>query len=294
MKNLSIFMLVLAMAFSIGASETSLTGDVNNDNSVNIADVTALIDYLLSGNASDINTQAADCNVDSQVNIADVTALIDYLLSGTWPQPVEPSEDYVDLGLSSGTQWATRNIGATNPEDYGDYFAWGETVPNKEYYWWNTTAWVEIHDGGQLYFTKYNTKSAEGFVDDKTELDPEDDAAYVNWGPEWRMPSREQIDELLYDCTWEWTQVNGVNGRLVTGPNGNTIFLPASGMRIEYDLDYVGENGYYWGRSMLFVPPIHYYPQHGTSIQFNEEYWEWQGGSRCIGFTVRAVRASQD
>ena len=287
-------MLVLAMAFSIGAGETSLTGDVNDDSSVNIADVTALIDYLLNGDASIVNLQAADCNGDSSVNIADVTALIDYLLSGNWPGNPEPERESVDLGLTSGTLWATCNVGATNPEDSGDYFAWGETVPNKEYYWWNTTAWVEIHDGGQLYFTKYNTKSDEGFVDNKTELDPEDDAAYVNWGPEWRMPSREQIDELLYDCTWEWTQLNGVNGRLVTGPNGNTIFLPASGMRLEYDLDYVGENGCYWGRSMLFVPPIHYYPQHGTSIRFNEENWEWQGGSRCIGFTVRAVRASQD
>ena len=289
MKKLSVFMCVLAMAFSISASGESLLGDVDGDNQVNIADVTILIDYLLSGDASTIDLQAADCNGDSQVNIADITDLIDYLLIGSWPQNPEPTEDYVDLGLPSGTLWATHNVGATNPEDYGDYFAWGETE-TKEIFTGNTYKWVNVVNG-KMYYTKYNTKSDIGTVDDKTELDLEDDAAYVNWGSEWRMPSREQVDELIDNCTWEWTEFNGVIGELFTGPNGKTIFLPAAGDSKYYG---VGSYGCYWSRSIWFVAPNHYFPQNANDIYFTSEYAFSNCISRTAGCTVRPVRAPQE
>lgn len=203
----------------------------------------------------------------------------------------DENELYVDLGLPSGTLWATCNIGATSPEDYGDYFAWGETEP-KENYDWDNYKWVDASTGS-LYFTKYCMSSAEGDVDNKDQLDLEDDAAYVNWGPEWRMPTRDQIYELMDNCTAEWTQMNGVNGELITGPNGKTIFFPAAGYWGD-KLFLAGEGGFYWGCSMLFVPPTHYYSQHGISIHFDVEWWEWNSGSRCAGFTVRPVRASQN
>ena len=287
MKKISFFMLVLAMAFPIYAS-ASLSGDVNGDGDVNISDVTALIDHLLS-DTSQILPENADVNGDNDVNISDVTALIDLLLNG--PQTPEPEKEFVDLGLPSGTLWATCNVGATNPEDYGDYFAWGETEP-KDYYEWVTYKWVNVVKG-DLYFTKYCFNSNEGDVDEKDQLDPEDDAAYVNWGPEWRMPTRDQIYELVENCTAEWTQLNDVNGELLTGPNGNTLFLPAAGNMGNKLFD-AGEGGFYWGCSMWFVPPTHYFVQHGTTIHFDVEWWEWNGGSRCAGFTVRPVRASQD
>ncbi|MBR5086054.1 MAG: hypothetical protein IKX31_03495, partial [Muribaculaceae bacterium] len=139
------------------------------------------------------------------------------------------SHDCVDLGLPSGTLWATTNIGATNPEDFGDYFAWGEIMP-KDVYDWSTYMWC---NGSNFALTKYNNDSSHGnngFVDNKTELDPEDDAATANWGSEWRMPSLEQIQELLNNCTTQWTAINGVNGRLLTSTiNGETLFLPANG-----------------------------------------------------------------
>jgi hypothetical protein len=204
---------------------------------------------------------------------------------------VNPQQDAVDLGLPSGTLWATCNVGATAPEEYGDYFAWAETVPNKDFYQWSTTPYVVIEDG-QVHFTKYNTKESLGPVDNKTELDPEDDAAYVNWGEEWRMPSKEQIDELSANCTWVWTQVNGVNGQLATGPNGNTIFFPAAGSRLEYDLSGAGERGHYWTRSLYILTPTVTFPNSGYKLYVTNNTFGWNSGNRNCGFVVRAVRAN--
>ncbi len=232
--------------------------------------------------------ERGDVSQDDRVDINDVTTLINYLLSNEWPAP-NPEDEYVDLGLPSGTLWATHNVGATTPQGFGDYFAWGETAP-KQVYTANTYQWAYI-ENGKVYYSKYNTKSNLGTVDDKTELDPEDDAAYVNMGPEWRMPSREQIEELAENCTYEWTQLKGVNGQLVTGPNGNSIFLPAAGESLTYSL---GEAGYYWSRSMYFIAPIHYFPENANSLSFGMDYLGLNGASRPVGFTVRAVRVSQD
>ena len=153
---------------------------------------------------------------------------------------VSPGEA-IDLGLPSGTLWASCNVGATKPEEYGDYFAWGETKP-KEYYNWGTYKWC---NGSSSSLTKYTGS------DGKTELDLEDDAAYVNWGSSWRMPSLDQIKELIDNCNWEWTQLNGVWGRKATSKtNGNSIFLPTAGWRDDASLGDAGSYGYYWSRSL--------------------------------------------
>ena len=160
----------------------------------------------------------------------------------------EESHEYVDLGLTSGTLWATCNIGASAPEEYGDYFAWGETE-SKETFTWENYKWCE---GSFDTMTKYCTDSgygSNGFTDGKTELDPEDDAAYVNWGPSWRMPTHEQQRELVEQCTWTYKTYVGIKGQLVTGPNGNTIFLPASRNR-GYESPYSGTWAYYWSRTL--------------------------------------------
>ena len=151
----------------------------------------------------------------------------------------------VDLGLPSGTLWADRNVGADSPEAYGDYFAWGETEPKSTYYW-RTYKWCR---GSYTTMTKYCTQSSYGTVDNKTTLDLEDDAAYVNMGAEWRMPTDDELYELYSKCTWTWTTQNGTKGYKVTGPNGNSIFLPAAGYR--YDrINYAGYSGYYWSASL--------------------------------------------
>jgi hypothetical protein len=147
--------------------------------------------------------------------------------------------EYVDLGLS--VKWATFNVGATSPEDYGDYFAWGETEP-KETYSWATYKWC---DGTSTNMTKYNA------TDGKTILEPTDDAAQVHRGGKWRMPTKAECQELIDSCTWEWTTSNNINGYRVTGPNGNSIFLPAGGVRIGNASYAIGEFGYYWSSSLM-------------------------------------------
>ena len=159
------------------------------------------------------------------------------------------NHEYIDLGLS--VKWATCNVGANNPEEYGDYFAWGEVEPKMEYNW-RTYKWCE---GVQNTQTKYCTNSSNGTVDNKTVLDKEDDAAAVNWGGAWRMPTKEEQDELHQQCTWTWTTQNGVNGYTVTGSNGNSIFIPAAGYRGDSSLSFAGGYGYYWSSSLYTGSP---------------------------------------
>ena len=198
------------------------------------------------------------------------------------------SHDCVDLGLPSGTLWATTNIGATNPEDFGDYFAWGETQP-KDVYDWSTYMWC---NGSNFALTKYNNDSSHGnngFVDNKTELDPEDDAATANWGSEWRMPSLEQIQELLNNCTTQWTAINGVNGRLLTSTiNDESLFLPANGYLDGSTLEGNGW-GNYWSRTLdTSFPGEAYYLNFGSGLVRTYSL------GRQYGFSVRAVRVPQN
>ena len=147
--------------------------------------------------------------------------------------------------MPSGTLWATCNVGASSPEEYGDYFAWGETEPKSVYYW-STYKWC---NGTEETLTKYCTDSSFGTFDGMTELVPADDAATANWGGEWRMPSNDQIVELWLNTTSTFTTQNGVKGRLMTSEiNGKSIFLPATGYRIGTSLYGTGSYGYYWSR----------------------------------------------
>ena len=168
----------------------------------------------------------------------------------------------IDLGLPSGTLWADRNIGADKPEGYGDYFCFGETVP-------------------------FTVNSPEYVYNDINEsiAGTDKDAATTILGTQFRMPTFEQIKELLRFCSRQWTQVNGVNGTIVTGPNGNSIFLPASGYRYSsggylYD---VGSISCCWSAS-----PKNY--NYGYYLYFNWGYWNWEYNRRASGYPVRAVK----
>ena len=253
-----------------------LRGDVNCDGEVNIADINAEIDIIMGDNDFTI---VADVNGDGEYNIADVNEILDIILGGGGHAP--DGHQYVDLGLPSGTLWATCNIGASKPEDYGDYFAWGETEP-KNTYTWGTYKWC---NGSYNTLTKYCVNSSYGTVDNRTVLDPEDDAASVNWGPLWCIPSKEQQDELREKCSWKWTTQNGVKGQLVTGPNGNTMFLPASGYYIGSSLGRVGMYVFYWSRTLYST-----YSNFANVLYFDSGNVNWDYGYRYYGHTVRAVR----
>ena len=151
----------------------------------------------------------------------------------------------IDLGLS--VKWANANLGATAPEGYGDYYAWGETE-TKENYSWETYKWC---NGSDHTLTKYNTDSYDGTVDNKTVLDPEDDVAHVKLGGSWRMPTDAEWTELRTQCKWTWTTQNGEYGYIVTATNGNSIFLPIAGCRYYTSLGGLTSfGGYYWSSSL--------------------------------------------
>ena len=159
------------------------------------------------------------------------------------------NHEYVDLGLPSGTLWATCNVGASTPEGYGDYYAWGETQPKSSYNWTN----YKYCNGSSDQLTKYCSESEYGmggFTDNLTVLQDVDDAATVNWGSEWQIPTAAQWDELKKHTTSLWTVQNDVNGRRYTGNNGKSIFIPAGGIYSE-NLNLVGTVGYYWTNELL-------------------------------------------
>ena len=200
--------------------------------------------------------------------------------------------EYVDLGLPSGTLWATCNVGANSPEEYGDYFAWGETEPKGEYNW----STYRYSKGSMKTITKYCASSDygyNGFTDGLTELLPEDDAATANWGSDWQMPSYDQCVELYNtdNTTTEWTKMNGVNGRKITSKNknnGNWIFIPAGGYFNNSKLNNAGTYADYWSRSLNTDDS-----SYAFYFYFNSSVFGMNGGQgfyRSNGRTVRPVR----
>ena len=191
---------------------------------------------------------------------------------------------YVDLGLPSGTLWATCNVGADLPEEYGDYFAWGETQPKDNFSWTN----YQYCMGSFNTLTKYCNNpdiGYNGFTDDLTTLEPSDDAATANWGGDWRMPTEEEWQELYQNTTVTWTTRNGVNGRLFTASNGNSLFLPASGYCNESTPEATGIIGDYWTSSLDTD-----YPSGALSFFFNSSNYYISFCNRLYGRNVRAVR----
>ncbi len=191
------------------------------------------------------------------------------------PTGMENGKGYVDLGLS--VKWATCNVGATTPEEYGNYFAWGETTPKTTYSW----STYKYCNGTYDSMTKYGT------VDNKTTLELTDDAAHVNWGGSWRMPTRAEQYELINtnNCTWTWTTQNGVNGYKVTSKkNGNSIFLPAAGSLDSSYLDDAGGYGFYWSSSHNTD-----YGNDAYYLLFDSGDVDWDYYDRYPGRSVRAV-----
>ena len=177
--------------------------------------------------------------------------------------------EYVDLGLPSGLKWATCNVGANKPEDYGDYFAWGEVNTKSEY-----TEKTYKHYRGFLGINKYVFL---GEISGNAQYD----TARAKWGGKWRMPTKAELQELCDKCTWIWMSQNGVEGYKVTGPNGNSIFLPAAGYRLGSSLDCAGIFGLYWSSSPN--DNIAYY------LDFYSGSHGMNYGSRDGGLSVRPV-----
>ena len=233
---------------------------------------------------------------------ADMTLFAQWTSNGTNPTPgPDPTptppntlngHEFVDLGLPSGLLWATCNVGATTPEGYGDYFAWGETT-SKGTYTYETYIYAEGTSWDNPQLTKYCSEpsvGSNGYTDELTTLEACDDAATVNWGEGWRMPTINELNELYNNCTREWTVQNGINGEKFTGSNGKSIFLPAAGGRYDSELDYVGSDSYYWSSSLFYGSS-----NYAWVLFFHlSDLCDTRGNYRCNGYSVRAVCQSQN
>lgn len=195
--------------------------------------------------------------------------------------------EYVDLGLS--VKWATFNVGATSPEEYGDYFAWAETTPKSDYTW-KTYKYCNGSGSSLTKYCKYNTYGYNGYRDFLSSLDISDDAANVNWGDKWKIPSYHDWCELMNsdNCTWEWTSINGINGYKIQSKiaeyKDNWIFIPAAGCRNYTDLKYESESCKYWSETNNT-----HLPYESGAVLFTSTIYTIMMGERCQGLTIRPV-----
>ena len=226
---------------------------------------------LLASATSNVNDR--DSENDEQTVVAEVTEV-------SVPQHKQTSGNHnghawVDLGLS--VKWATCNIGADSPDDYGDYFAWGENRPKSRYDWYNC---FDCIDG------KWNGRWGIYNIGGKTSISPTSghDTARENWGGSWRMPTDAEFEELCKKCEWTWTFQGGHEGYKVTGPNGNSIFLPAAGWRDGTGTGNGGEGGYYWSSTLSSS-----YFGNARTLYFNSSYHYTSYDGRRVGRSVRPV-----
>lgn len=243
MKRLFILLALLTFMVVSSNAQSLHEGDVNGDGNVNITDVVILVNRILS---NDSYQTSSDANSDGKVDITDVVLVVNYIFNGNHTSCPDSNHPHmIDLGLPSGTKWACCNVGATKPEQYGGYYAWGE-VSEKDYYAPHTYQYAYQDNNG--YGWDSDTRSCYSFRSIGSDIaGTQYDVAHVQWGGSWVMPSLDQIKELLNHCSSGWTTENGVYGRRFTGPNGGSIFLPAAGNRWYGDGDLLaGEFGYYW------------------------------------------------
>lgn len=215
--------------------------------------------------------------------------------------------EYVDLGLPSGNLWATCNVGAERPEDYGHYLAWGELQPKETYDQWGYVhgcyyMYGQLDYNDRFTLAKYCDQPSygyHGFADSLSVLEPDDDAAAATWGGGWHMPSHDEFFELFAHCGWSATTQNGVKGLKVSASNGNSLFLPAAGYKVFQMLYQEAEGeGFYWinqthwnnpmkAWSLFFDPNTSYFP-----LSPNTEGELFHAEDRTAGFTLRPVHAA--
>jgi len=206
--------------------------------------------------------------------------------STTHINPADTTIDgFVDLGLPSGLLWAECNLGAATPEEFGNYYAWGETLPKSEYNWMTYRYCTVDSSGGLQMLTKYNYQSRYGVVDSLETLEAMDDAATAALGAEFRMPGREDWVELRTNTTCQWVEQNGIGGWKFVGNNGNSIFLPAAGCRELQIQSDAGVIGFYWSSSIGSNSPVS-----GRYFYFSSTNATSGNYNRYYGFSVRPVR----
>lgn len=283
------FLLSVMCAFSLYANAQGIIVHETNNNqtSYKTADVQR-IEFSETVTESTGSTYATKQELNQKADKSDVSSLVNRIAdleksiaeiqsvfgSSSDVKTYHNGYEYVDLGLPSGLKWATCNVGSSLPVGSGDYIAWGETEVKSEY---TLNTYFDSVDGSLSNYDKYAK-------DKKTVLDLEDDVAHVKMGGNWRMPTKDEWDELKNKCNWEWYTIVGVNGRKVTGPNGKSIFLPAAGYRRNSSLNSAGTWGFYWSSSLGKD-----YSSNAYVLELYSNSVRWADGSRYYGYSVRAV-----
>lgn len=284
---------------------SDLPGDIVVDGVINLQDLNALVNAYTSGTNA---TTVTDLDSDSKLTIADITRLIslmpgDQQGGGDDKPGTHNGHEYVDLGLPSGLLWATMNVGAETPESYGQFFAWGETTgytsdtSDGRAFDFASYKWMNAGQTNSRQINKYQVADGQTkacwydsngtFIGDgKTKLDLADDAARANWGGQWTMPTSDNFTELIDNTTYEWTQVNNVDGMKFTSKNnGNSIFFPATGNRRNSSIYNQGTSAYYRSSSLNPTNTGNayslYISQSGTA--------EMTDPLRSLGLSVRPV-----
>ena len=303
MKKLLTILALMLVAFTANAqiakwmkpskvSSAILKGDTNGDGEITVADVMLTVNYALGKQGESFNAANADANGDGEITIADVMGTVSTILEGNGGNGGDTSQVYltcpddnhphmIDLGLPSGTLWACCNVGATKPEGYGGYYAWGEITTKTEY-------------TNETYLYGFSVPLFDTIAMDIAGTDY--DVAHVRWGGSWVMPSKEQFEELLNNCTTQWTTQYGVEGRTFTGPSGATIFLPAAGCLNDprHDIQMPGIPLYWSSTVEKRIDP----PDMGGETTYTCAYYlgnnqvsggEADGFRRYYGLTVRPV-----
>jgi len=283
MKKVIVSLLTL-FSFSFVSAQKILIGDMNGDNELTVLDVTELVNTINGKVDKKYAYSALDFIKENKLTGRfKINGVENNYIKGEY-DPYN-CRDYVDLGLS--VKWATCNVGALSPESYGAYFAWGETA-YKASYQWSTYAHC---NGSPTSITKYCQDSFYGVVDNLIYLETEDDAAHVNWGGDWRMPTKAEQDELRTKCSWQRTKDyngTGVAGYIVTsnvaGYTDKSIFLPAAGCINSKGVLNQGSHGYYWSNQLY--PNLNY---GAYSVYLTTASVEWDLDHRYYGMSVRAV-----
>ncbi len=218
--------------------------------------------FMASASAQEYH---CDVNDDGTVTVLDATIIINHVLGK------HHHAEAIDLGLPSGIKWANCNVGATRPEQMGEYFAWGETNAKSEY----TLATYVLCNGSFDSCFDFGSRTISG-----TQFD----VAHTRWGGTWRIPTNEEVKELRENCTFRWITYRGVTGAKFIGPNGKSIFLPAAGYSYGSNVGVKGENGFYWTATQYGA-----YPYMGYSFDFASDYVTWGDYYRSLGFTIRPV-----
>ena len=263
-----------------------LTGDIVVDGKVNLQDLSALVNAYLNNTQV---TQVTDLDSDGSLTIADISTLISILVENNSVN--NNGHEYVDLGLPSGTLWASCNVGATAPEELGDFYAWGETETKDEYSW-STYRWCDGDSCNVRNYTltKYCDRGGYGTLDGKISLEPEDDVAHVKWGGNWHMPTKAEFQELMDHCTVEWIKLSAnLHAYKFTGSNGNSIIMPASGEK--YNTSYSDDDFNYWSSELQMKDnPANNHGTHALALEYSSSTaTDFIGKNRYRGLSVRPV-----